>query len=76
MGYSWGDYWDDEDVGGGELVDYMVGLGYTVGNFDLALKLTGTDADGAQKITSDLNNNEARVLFTVSTTFPWGGDEE
>lgn len=76
VGYSWGDYWDDDDVGGGALVDFMVGVGYTLGNFDLAVKLTGTDASGDQKIRSDLNNNEPRVLFTVSTTLPWGGDEE
>jgi uncharacterized protein (TIGR02001 family) len=67
-GYSWGDYWD---LSGGELFDYSAGLGYTFNKVDLALSVTGTDASGNQKITSDVLNNEARVLFSVSTTLPW-----
>lgn len=72
-GYSWGDYW--HDAAGGEVMDYSVGLGYTAGKFDLNLKWTGTDASGAQKVTTDANNNQGRVVFTVSTTLPWGQDE-
>lgn len=68
-GYAWGNYWDDA---GGSLLDYSVGLGYTAGKFDLNLKWTGTDASGAQKVTTDANNNEGRAVFTVSTTLPWG----
>lgn len=76
-GYSWGDYWKDkEEGGGGELLDFSVGIGYTVHNFDLALKVTGTDASGDQKIRGDLNNNEPRLLFTIATTLPWGSGEE
>ena len=76
LGYSWGDYWDDkEEGGGGALADFSIGVGYSLHNFDLALKLTGTDASGDQKIRDDLNNNEPRVVFTVATTLPWGGDE-
>jgi len=71
-GYSWGDFWKDDSAGGGELIDYSVGLGYTVGNFDLNLKWTGTDASGDQKITDDVGNNEGRIVFTVATTLPWG----
>lgn len=69
-GYSYGSFWDD--FGGGSLLDYSVGVGYTLSNFDLSLKLTGTDASGEQKVTDDLFNNEARVMFSVSTTLPWG----
>ena len=70
LGYSWGDAWDD-DVLGGELFDYSVGVGYDFSNFSLALKYTGTDASGDQKVTSDVGNNEGRIVFTVSTTLPW-----
>ncbi|HKZ73633.1 MAG TPA: TorF family putative porin [Steroidobacteraceae bacterium] len=68
-GYSWGDYWD---LAGGEIFDYSVGVGYAIKNFSLNLKLTGTDASGAQQITSDAANNEDRVIFSVATTLPWG----
>lgn len=74
-GYSWGDYWEgslDDGFGGGELFDYSIGVGYELDNFSLALKLVGTDADGEQKVTGDVFNNEDRVVFTVSTTLPWG----
>src|SRR5688572_499671 len=53
-GYSWGDYWDD----GGEIVDYAVQGNWTVGNFTLFAKFTGTDASGDQKVEDDVNNNE------------------
>src|SRR5688572_15421618 len=64
LGYSWGDFWDDS---GGELIDYALGVGYTVGNFDLNLKYTATDASGDQKVTTDAGNNEGRFVFSVST---------
>lgn len=69
-GYSWGDYWDE--FGGGELLDYSIGVGYDLDNFSLALKLVGTDSDEDQEIRDDVFNNEDRVVFTVSTTLPWG----
>lgn len=71
VGYSWGDAWD-EDVLGGEIFDYSVGVGYDFSNFSVALKYTATDASGDQKITDDVGNNEGRVVFTISTTLPWG----
>lgn len=74
VGYSWGEYWRDGD-GGGSLFDFSVGVGYTIHNFELALKVTGTDASGEQKVRTDLNNNEPRLMFTIATTFPWGGEE-
>lgn len=69
VGYAWGSYW--KDLGGGELFDYSIGVGYTYEKFNFALKWTGTDASGAQKITSDVGNNEGRIVFTVATTLPW-----
>lgn len=68
VGYSTGDYWDD--IYGDDLIDYSIGVGYTVGNFSLALKYVDTDSD--VEVTSDAFNNEGRVVFTVATTFPWG----
>lgn len=70
LGYSHGDYWDR--IGGGEILDYSVGVGYNVNNFALSLKVTGTDASGTQEITGDVGNNEDRLIFAVSTTLPWG----
>jgi uncharacterized protein (TIGR02001 family) len=67
-GYSWGDYWEDI----GELVDYAVQANYTAGDFTLFAKFTGTDASGAEKIETDIANNEPRFLIGVMTTLPWG----
>lgn len=69
-GYSFGDFWDDVDS---EYIDYSVGVGYTVGNFDLGLKYVDTDLDDGDFWFSDADvfNTEGRVIFTVSTTFPW-----
>jgi uncharacterized protein (TIGR02001 family) len=69
-GYSWGDAWDDEILGG-ELFDYSIGLGYALEQFSLSLKWTGTDASGDQKITDDVGNNEGRLVFSIATTLPW-----
>jgi uncharacterized protein (TIGR02001 family) len=68
-GYSWGGYWDEPGIG--RTFDYSVGLGYDFSNFSLALKYTGTDASGEQRITDDVANNEGRIVFTVATTLPW-----
>lgn len=59
VGYSFGDYWDD--VEGDKYIDYRVGVGYTLNQFDLQLAYVDTDIDGL----------DDRVIFTVSTTFPW-----
>lgn len=66
-GYSTGDYWDN--AFGDDQFDYSVGVGYTAGNFNLALKYVDTDSDVV--VTSDAFNNEGRVVFTIATTFPW-----
>ncbi len=66
LGYNYGDAFD-----GFEYMDYAVSLGYTLGNFDLELKYTGTDLSGSDKITDDVFNTEGRVIFSVSTTLPW-----
>jgi uncharacterized protein (TIGR02001 family) len=70
-GYSLGDYWDEA---GDELLDYSIGVGYTVSNFELALKYVDTSGDADVEVTDDVFNNEGRLIFTVSTTFPWGAE--
>jgi uncharacterized protein (TIGR02001 family) len=68
-GYNYGDAFD-----GFEYFDYAVSVGYTLGNFDLELKYTGTDLSGEDKIKDDVFNTEPRLIFSVSTTLPWGGE--
>jgi uncharacterized protein (TIGR02001 family) len=67
VGYSTGDYWDN--AFGDDQLDWSVGVGYTVGHFNLGLKWVDTDGD--VKVKDDAFNNEGRVIFTVATTFPW-----
>jgi uncharacterized protein (TIGR02001 family) len=64
LGYAWGDAWEDI-----ETTDYAVQFNYTVSKVTLFAKFTGTEGD--LEIESDENNNEARVLVGVMTTFPW-----
>ncbi|MFZ2507613.1 MAG: TorF family putative porin [Steroidobacteraceae bacterium] len=68
-GYNYGEAFD-----GFEFFDYSVAVSRAVGHFTLSLKYTGTDLSGAFKITDDVFNNEGRVLFSIATTFPWGGE--
>jgi len=67
VGYNYGDAFD-----GFEYFDYAAFVGYTLGHFDLELRYTGTDLSGEDKITDDVFNTEGRLIFSVSTTFPWG----
>ena len=72
LGYNYGDAFEDT-----EYMDYSVGVGYTLGNFDLELKYVDTDLSSGDPLFSsdDAFNTEGRVIFAVSTTFPWGGEE-
>jgi uncharacterized protein (TIGR02001 family) len=73
-GYSFGNYWDKlKDIdAGAPYFDWNIGVGYTAGRFDFTLKwIDGSNlakSDGAQYLSS-----EARVVFGVATTLPWGG---
>lgn len=77
VGYNFGDAYKDKDLGDSEWVDYSIGVGYTLGNFDLSLAWVDTSLDKNDWIFSDADefNTEGRVIFSVSTTFPWGGEE-
>jgi uncharacterized protein (TIGR02001 family) len=70
-GYSFSGFWSDVDS---EYIDYSVGVGYTLGHFDLALKYVDTTLDEEDFWFSgaDVNNTEGRAIFSISTTFPWG----
>lgn len=75
-GYNFGDAfksYSSGGVAGDPYVDYSVGVGYTAGKFNLALKYidTTTTVGKGNRVTSDVFNNEGRVAFTVGTTFPW-----
>jgi uncharacterized protein (TIGR02001 family) len=72
-GYSWGDAFDDVDS---EYFDYSIGVAYTLGNFDLELKWVDTtlDRNDAFFSSDDVFNSEGRVIFAVSTTFPWSNE--
>ena len=76
-GYSFGDFWDGPDgVPSSDYIDYSVGVGYTVGHFDLGLKWVDTTLDEGDFGFSDgdVFNTEGRVVFSVATTFPWGDE--
>lgn len=76
VGQSFGDYWDavaDAEGPGidGEYTDWSIGLGYTVSYFDLNLRYVDTDTDSALEVNSGPFANDSRVVFSVSTSFPW-----
>jgi uncharacterized protein (TIGR02001 family) len=81
VGQSFGDYWDaiadevedDLETTGidGDYTDWSIGLGYTVSNVDLSLRYVDTDTDSALEVNSGAFANDSRVVFTVSTSFPW-----
>ena len=70
-GYSWGDYWKDDGPGGGELMDYSVGVAYVWDRFTVGAKLTGTDASGDREVSNYYFANNLRVVGWISTTLPW-----
>ena len=81
VGRSFGDYWDqvasdaedDLETSGidGDYTDWSIGLGYTVDHFDLSLRYVDTDTDSALQINNGAFANDSRVVFSVSTSFPW-----
>lgn len=72
LGYNFGDAFDDT-----EYMDYSIGVAYTLGNFDLELKWVDNDLSSGDILYTkdDVFNSEGRAIFSVSTTFPWGGEE-
>jgi len=73
-GYSFGDYWDDlhDASTGGKYFDYSIGVGYTLGNFNFAVKwIDGSDLEESGGTRGDVFSSEARVVLSVATIFPW-----
>ncbi|MFO1265469.1 MAG: TorF family putative porin [Rubrivivax sp.] len=68
VGYSFGQYWSSY-----EYTDWSLGVTKSFGNFNVALKYVGSDQ---VEITSDVFNNQDRVLLSVSTTLPWAKEKE
>jgi uncharacterized protein (TIGR02001 family) len=72
-GYNYGEYFKTRDA---EYLDYSIGLGYTLGNFDFELKYVDNDLDDDSVLYTedDAFNTEGRAIFSVSTTFPWSNE--
>jgi uncharacterized protein (TIGR02001 family) len=67
LGYNYGDAFEDF-----EYLDYSVGLTYTLSHFDFGLKYVDNDQD--EQTEDDVFNSEGRVIFSISTTFPWSAE--
>jgi uncharacterized protein (TIGR02001 family) len=67
LGYNYGDAFEPD-----EYLDYSIGVGYTLSHFDLGLKYVDNDMDDQEE--GDVFNSEGRVIFSVSTTFPWSDE--
>ena len=69
VGMSDGDYWDSVDG----YFDWSVGVTYALGHFNLGLRyIDGSDLEETDGTPDDVFSSEARAVFSVSTTFPWG----
>ncbi len=66
-GYSFGDYWDEFDIG--DYADYSVGLSTTVAGVDISLAYLFNDIDSGNKVSSGPFDNDDTVLLTISRTF-------
>jgi len=64
VGYSFGQYWSSY-----EYTDWSLGLSKGLGKFNVALKYVGSDQ---VENSSDVFNNQDRVILSVGTTLPWG----
>ena len=67
-GYNTGEYWTDSAFKGA-YIDYSVGAGYKMGNFNWALQYVDT-AKGT-KVAADEMNSSSRMVLSVTTKLPW-----
>ncbi len=73
IGYSDGD--GINNAYGDNYLDWSVGVTYMLGNFELGLKyVDGSDVEPHDGTPGDISSSEARAIFSVSTTFPWGSE--
>ena len=74
-GYSDGSAWDNLE-GFESYFDYSIGFTKTLGNFDVELKwVDGSDYTLANDTEDDVLSSDSRVVFSISTTFPWAAKE-
>ena len=74
-GYSDGDFWEPAFSNLDSYFDYSVGVSRALGNFNLALKwIDGSDQKVLDGTPGDVSSSEARVVFSVATTFPWSSE--
>ncbi|MEJ2514242.1 MAG: TorF family putative porin [Gammaproteobacteria bacterium] len=59
------------EVGVESYSDYSVALTRDFGNFSFELAYWDTDLDGEFEVTRGAGANDDRIVFSVSTTFPW-----
>lgn len=76
IGYSDGDGINDAYAGNvDDYFDWSAGVTYTLGNFVLGLKyVDGSDLEAHDGTPGDISSSEAKAVFSVSTTFPWGSE--
>jgi uncharacterized protein (TIGR02001 family) len=78
VGYSFGSYWSQVgQLAGdtGEYTDYSVSVSKSFGHFNAALKYVdsnGIDGSSTSGPYKDIFSNDGRVIFSLSTTLPWG----
>ena len=73
-GYTDGDALDEEfaeDTGLEDYMDWSVGLARSFGAFEFSVAYHDTDLDDEFEVSGGANANDERVVFSVSTTFPW-----
>jgi uncharacterized protein (TIGR02001 family) len=66
-GYSWGGYWSR--YGGGNKLDYSLGVVRRFGRVDLSLLYIGTRQTPSQPM--DRTSSVSRALLSIARTFPW-----
>lgn len=75
LGWSDGKYWEPNVSGLESYFDYSVGVSRALGNFNLTLKwIDGSDQKALDGTPDDVFSSEARVVFSVATTFPWSSE--
>ena len=75
IGYSDGDG-IEAAYGQDNYTDWSAGIGYTYSHFDFSLKwVDGSDLKTLNDTPNDISNSDARVIFTVGTSFPWSSAE-
>jgi uncharacterized protein (TIGR02001 family) len=72
VGYSDGNMFDKLE-GFQSYFDYSIGITKSLGHFDLELKwVDGSDWKDLNNTDGDVLSSNAKIVFSVATTFPWG----